>query len=293
MDELESVIITSNGLTAKIARLGAELVSLRDPQHRELMSDGDPAYWTGRAPILFPIVGRLDGDRYTLDGDRYALPQHGFARRTEFAIAEQGESHVRLRLTDSPVTRVAYPFAFVLEMDFLLDGATLTMAATIRNPGLVPLPASFGYHPAFAWPLPYEAARTGHRIVFEADEAADILAITSDGLIDGKRPSPVEGDTLRLSDDLFAHGALIWNTLDSRSLRYGPPAGPALEMDFPDTEWLGVWTKPGAGFVCIEPWAGMADTLGYHGDFRDRPGVFEIAPGSSRTFRMTVRLAEN
>lgn len=293
MDEYQTITLTSGGLTAEIARLGAELVSLTDADGHQLMSDGDPAYWTGRAPILFPIVGRLNGDRYTLDGQSYALPQHGFARRTEFAIAEQGDSHARLRLTDSPVTREAYPFPFVLEMDFVLEGTSLAITATITNPGQEPLPASFGYHPAFAWPLPFGATREDHRIVFETVEPADICAITPEGLIDGRLPSPIVGKTLALSDALFADGALIWDRLDSRSVRYGAPTGPALEVDFPDTEWLGIWTKPGAAFVCIEPWAGMADAVDYKGDFRARPGVFEIAPGESRLFRMHVQLAEN
>ena len=293
MDEFQTITIASGGLTAEIARLGAELVSLTDGQGRELMSDGDPAVWAGRAPILFPIVGRLNGDSYTLDGQSYALPQHGFARRSEFAIAEQSESHVRLRLTDSPVTHAVYPFAFVLEMDFTLEGDTLHMAATIHNPGQKPLPASFGYHPAFAWPLPFGGAREDHQIMFETNEPADICALTPDGLIDGQLPSPVEGKALPLSDALFAKGALIWDQLNSHSVRYGGSIGPSLEMEFPDTEWLGIWTKPGAPFICIEPWAGMADTIGYEGDFRKRPGIFEIAPGGSRVFRMNVRLAEN
>ena len=289
----DPVTITSGTLTATIAPLGAELLHLTDAAGRELMSDGDTAFWSGHAPLLFPIVGRLNRDRYRIDETEYTLPQHGFARRMDFAVAAQGDDHVRFRLTDNPKTHEVYSFAFVLEMDFALEGAALTMTATITNPGAVPLPASFGYHPAFAWPLPYGAAKEAHRIVFDRDEPAPIRAI-AEGLIAAETVgTPVERNTLALSDDLFARDALIWDRLESRSLRYGPANGPALEIAFPDTEWLGLWTKPGAGFLCIEPWAGMADPEGFTGDFRDKPGVFEIAPGASRIFRMMVRLAEN
>lgn len=293
MAEPDPVIITSGTLTATISRLGAELVSLTDVDGRELMTDGDPAYWSARAPILFPIVGKLNGDQYRIDGKSYTLPRHGFARRNEFAIADQGEGHVKLRLTDSPVTRAVYPFAFVLEMDFVLDGATLNMTGTIRNPGKAALPASFGYHPGFAWPLPYGAARADHRITFEKDEPAGLRLIDG-GLIAARtRESPVDGKTLMLADDLFTNDALIWDRLESTRLRYGASTGPALEMEFPDTPWLGIWTKPGAGYVCVEPWAGMADPVAFDGDFREKPGVFEIAPGGARDFRMIVTLAEN
>ena len=289
----DPVTISSGALSATVAPLGAELVSLTDAAGRELMSDGDPAFWSGRAPLLFPIVGRLNGDRYRIDGAEYTLPQHGFARRMDFAVTAQSEDHVRFRLTDNPATRAVYPFAFVLEMDFALEAAALTMTATITNPGAVPLPASFGYHPAFAWPLPYGAAKEEHRIVFDQDESAPIRVI-AEGLIAPETvASPVEGRTLALSDALFADDALIWDRLESPSLHYGAVDGATLEIAFPDTEWLGMWTKPGAAFLCIEPWAGMADPQGFDGDFRDKPGVFEIAPGASRVFRMMVRLAEN
>jgi hypothetical protein len=42
---------------------GAQLSILRDPSGRELLWDGNPAFWNGRAPLLFPIVGTLAGGR--------------------------------------------------------------------------------------------------------------------------------------------------------------------------------------------------------------------------------------
>ncbi|MGH6781865.1 MAG: aldose 1-epimerase family protein [Sphingomonadaceae bacterium] len=294
MAEKGAVTISSGNLTARIAPRGAELVSLTDAQGRELISNGDPAYWTGRAPLLFPIVGRLRNDSYRLGDKRHSLPQHGFARRSDFAVVSQDPDAVRFRLVDSPATQADYPFAFLLDMEFRLEGATLAMTATIGNPGATPLPASFGFHPAFAWPLPYGAPREDHRISFEKPEPAPLCAIAPSGLIAAEQtPSPVDGNVLRLRDDLFARDALVWDTLDSRRVRYGASTGPVLDIAFPDTPWLGIWSKPGAGFVCIEPWAGRADPEGFDGDFTEKPGVFIVAPGESRSFRMIVTLAEN
>lgn len=294
MADKGAVSISSGDLTARIAPRGAELVSLTDAEGRELMSDGDPAFWSGRAPILFPIVGRLRDDSYRLGDKSYSLPQHGFARRMDFTVTAQDPDAVRFRLVDTPETQAVYPFAFVLDMAFHLDGPRLNVIATIGNPGSTQMPASFGFHPAFAWPLPYGAPREDHRITFPEDEPAALRAIVPGGLIGQETiPSPVKDRTLMLDDAHFANDALIWDRLESRALRYGASTGPALDIAFPDTEWLGLWSKPGARFVCIEPWAGMADPDGFDGDFMEKPGVFAVAPGESRSFRMHVTLAEN
>lgn len=285
------VRISSGELSAAIDPFGAELASLTDAAGRELMTDADPSYWTGRAPLLFPIVGALADGRYRLDGRDYAMPKHGFARRSAFTPVEVASDRTMFRLTDSPATHDHYPFAFALEMSFALAGATLTMAAALTNPGEASLPASFGYHPSFAWPLPYGAPRAAHRIDFAADEPGELLRIDRDGLIaPAPRPSPLEGRMLHLADALFADDALIWAPVASRSLRYGAEDGPALEIGF-DAPMLGIWTKPGARFVCIEPWWGHADPAGFAGDIRDKPGIMLLAPGETRHFTMRVTLA--
>ncbi len=284
----ERIVIASDALTAEISPFGAELQYLYGRDRRNLMSDGDPQFWTGRAPLLFPIVGRLNGDTALIDGRRYALPKHGFARRSEFALVEHDAARALFRLTDSEATRAVYPFAFELDAAYRIAGTTLSMTVTVRNTGDVPLPASFGFHPAFAWPLP-GAARAQHRIVFEHDEPATLRAITPQGLIaPERRPTPVVQGELPLTDALFTDDALVWTELSSRRLSYGATDGLQLRIDFPDTDWLGIWSKPGANFVCIEPWAGIADAEGYTGEFRDKPGVFELAPHHARAFAMRV-----
>jgi galactose mutarotase-like enzyme len=281
--------ITSGALTAAINPLGAELTSLRDAHDRELMTNADPAFWTGHAPILFPIVGRLNGDTLRIDGVSYEMKQHGFARRKTFEQVERGTDTLLFRLTANEETRREYPFDFVLEVRFTLIGATLAIEVRIANPGPALLPTSLGFHPAFAWPLPYGAARGEHRIVFEADEAGEIEKL-GNSLFAAKRPSPLDGRTLHLTDDLFAEDALIWDPVRSQSVSYGPSDGPGLRVDFPDTPYLGIWTKPGASFVCVEPWHGHADPAGFTGDFRDKPGVFEIAPGADWRCSIAITL---
>ena len=279
--------IGSDALTATIDPFGAELSSLRDAQGRELMTDADPAYWTGHAPLLFPIVGRLNGDVLRVDGQAYPMKQHGFARRMAWDVVGAGADAVTLRLGDDAATLASYPFGFALAVLYAIEDATLTCAVRVSNTGDVALPMSFGFHPAFAWPLPYGQPREAHRIRFEREEGAGIVRL-EDGLFAGERPSPLEGRVLPLSDDLFADDAMIWSPVASQSVTYGAESGPQLRIDFPRTPDLGIWTRPGARFICIEPWHGHADPAGYAGEFSDKPGVIAVAPGAE--WRCTMRV---
>jgi galactose mutarotase-like enzyme len=301
----EMIRIANDTLSAAINPFGAELSHLEDAQGRELMTDADPAFWTGRAPILFPIVGGLNGDVLRVDGREYAMKKHGFARRSLFELVDQAPTRAAFRLRDTDETRGSYPFAFELTIAFELDRNTLSISVTIANPGDRPLPAQFGFHPAFAWPLPYGQDRAAHRIVFAADEPAGLRQLTNDGLIMlAERPSPLHasaehppepgslaGRELHLADDLFEADALIWDQVRSQSVRYGAAKGPHLDIAFPDTFKLGIWTKPGAHYVCIEPWHGIADPEGFTGEFCDKPGVFTVAPGDAKHIGMSVTLA--
>lgn len=289
------VTLRSNALTASIHPLGAELWSLKDAEGRELMTDANPAFWAGHAPLLFPIVGALAGDAYRLGERSFAMPRHGFARRSQFALVEADASSALFQLAASEASRAVYPFDFQLDMAFALTGATLAMTATVSNRGDTAMPFSFGYHPAFAWPLPYGGAAEDHRIVFVREEPAPIRRLDpATGLVAPEpQPSPVEGKVYALAYADFEADALIWDELQSRSLTYGVPGQSRLRIDFPDTPMLGIWQKPGARFLCIEPWAGIADPLGFTGDFTDKPGVMTLAPGAQQRLRMDVTLLES
>lgn len=286
---MDLVTIASAGLRVEIAPVGAELQTIRDANGRDWLWDGDPAFWTGRAPVLFPIVGALAGGVARIAGREYQLEKHGFARRSLFEVAALTDASVTFRLVATAATRASYPFDFRLDVTHALDGATLTTTAVVANEGVESMPASFGFHPALRWPLPGGGARTSHVVRFDRDEPGPIRGVTPDGLIAASPlPSPVQGRVLALHDDLFAHDALVWDRPASRGLWFGVPGEPAVRIEFAGMPMLGIWTKPGAGYLCLEPWAGHADPEGFAGSFRDKPGMQLVPPGGERRFTMTM-----
>ena len=123
--------ISSDQLTAGISPFGAELQHLTTSNGRELLWDGNPTYWTGKAPILFPVIGVLQGGYYRLDGKFYLMPKHGFARHSTFDIVESATDAATFRLTASGNTRSIYPFEFQLDIRFFVAGIFVSEALMI------------------------------------------------------------------------------------------------------------------------------------------------------------------
>lgn len=290
-DPRQWITVSSADLSAAIDPLGAQLSSLRDHAGRDLLWQGDPAVWAGRAPVLFPIVGTLAGGTYRVGSKTYALSRHGFARGRMFEVLNSSPSAASFVLRADDSTFAVYPFHFELQIAFALAGPTLTATASVRNAGNEALPASVGFHPGFRWPLPYGAERAAHFIEFEVDEPAPVRRIDSDGLLSPDRhPTPIIGKRLALRDELFRDDVVILDQINSHSVFYGAESGPRLEIAFPDARYLGIWTRPGAPFVCIEPWQGVTDPAGFNRDFHEKPGIFTVAPGATHSMTMTIML---
>lgn len=283
--------LSSAELHAEVNPLGAQLSVLRDANDRDLLWNGDPAFWTGRAPILFPIVGEVAGGHYRLGERTYPLSRHGFARGKPFNVVAATSASAIFRLQADESTLSVYPFRFELDVRFAVSGATLSVITSVRNLGDTNMPASFGYHPALRWPLPYGRERSGHFIEFATEEPAPIRRLDDSGLLAPEpHPTPVSNRRLTLEDGLFTHDAVIFDQVHSRSVIYGAADGPRIRVSYPDSPYLGIWTKPGAPFICIEPWHGIADPAGFTGDFTAKPGVFTVAPGGAQSIEMTLTL---
>ena len=289
---METYSIASDHLRASIKAHGAELCRLQAGA-LDLLWDGDPAVWGRQAPVLFPVVGALKQGRLVHQGQAYAMPKHGFARDLAFRLICLTGHSCRLRLVDDPGTRASYPFPFQLDVAFAIDGAELEVRYDLHNPGDRDLPASFGAHPAFRWPLVPEAPKEAHWLEFEKAEADLLPGVTAEGLLTAaSRPTPVRSRHLLLNDGLFAEDALVFSPVQSRSVRYSAPGAPVVEVAWEGFQQLGIWSKPGA-FLCIEPWRGYASPAGFGGEFTDKPGVFSVGPGGSVSAQFSVRILDS
>jgi galactose mutarotase-like enzyme len=279
MSESGLVELACEGASAAIARAGAEARAWR-AGGRDLLWRSDPAIWSQISPILFPVVGwTRDGAR--VGGRHYPLGLHGFAAAQTFALESRSEASARLTLRDNPETRALYPFAFRLTLEYRLAAFSLQMAIEAENTGNAPMPYACGLHPGFRWPFA-AGPRQRCEIRFERPEPPEIPVIAPGGMVSAKkRPIPIEGATLKLSDELFARDALCFLDPASRSLRFVEPGGAAIELALGDFPMFALWTRPGAPFLCLEAWTGYSDPEGFAGELADKPGMRMLAPGAA------------
>jgi len=274
--------IASDTLRATIARKGAELVQLGTACGTEVLWQGEQP-WPRHAPNLFPIVGMLAADTLRHQGKAYRMTQHGFARDRDFIWLEATATTARLELRDDAASRAIYPFAFRLEIAYAIAGNGVEVTFTLDNPGDETLPASFGAHPAFRWPLVPGIAKEAHSLMFGAEETAPIRRGAGGFIGPERHPNPVVDRRLKLSDSLFAVSAIVMDAPASNWVRYSAPGASAVTVSwdsgFPN---LGIWSRPDAALLCIEPWHGMASPAGFDGAFRDKPGLMHIPPGERR-----------
>lgn len=274
-------------LTVDVSPLGAEMQAVATPDGRSWLWNGDAAFWSGRSPVLFPIVGKAPDDTLLIDGEPYPMGQHGFARRREFALAAATDTMCRYKLAASEETLALYPFDFLLAVEHRLDGRDLTVSATVSNRGDRPMPFGLGFHPAFVWPLP-GAAGQPHTIRLD-NGGEPVLRRLRDGLLaPGDLPSPFATGTLVLDPAQFEADAMIFPEGAGDGLTYAAEGGPALKFHFDNLPNLALWTKPGAPYICIEPWHGIAAENGGSRELSQRPYGTVLQADESRRFAFTV-----
>lgn len=270
---------------------GAELTSLQY-QGTEYLWQADPAIWGRHAPVLFPIVGRLRDDRYTYGGQTYHLGQHGFARDRAFACVTQEPGRLVLRLRDDETTRAVYPFAFVLDISYAVQGQEVTVGYRVHNPGPGPLPFSIGAHPGFILPLPPDEQPEGYAIGFDQVETAE-RHLLQGGLFDGRTAPCLAGDDrIPWHADLFAADAIVLHNLRSDWVSLQDPSGKVrVAVSLAGFPFLGIWAKPGAPFVCLEPWQGLADYIDASGDLLEKTGIIILPAGMTHEASYRIRVA--
>ncbi|WP_117190555.1 aldose 1-epimerase family protein [Rhizobium terrae] len=281
--------ISNQQLTAEISSLGAEMQALTSADGKAWLWNGDAAFWNGRSPVLFPMVGKAPDNRIAVDGRSYEMGQHGFARRSEFSLAASSETMCRYELRASDTTRAVYPFEFLLALTHSLDGGRLTVAADVENRDEKPMPFGLGFHPAFLWPLPGAEGRA-HTVTLD-NGAEPALTRLEGGLVKPQRlASPFKAGRLTLDRSMFEEDAMIFAEGAGTGLTYAAEGGPSLKFSFENLPNLALWQKPGAPFVCIEPWHGTAAELGGSAELTQRPYGLVLQPGGTARFAFAVEL---
>ncbi|MBZ5760029.1 MULTISPECIES: aldose 1-epimerase family protein [Rhizobium] len=281
--------LSNEFLTVDISSLGAEMQALTSADGRSYLWNGDAAFWTGRSPILFPIVGRAPDDQLTIDGKTYPMGQHGFARRSEFVLAASTATMSRHELAASAETRAVYPFEFRLAVEHRIAGRAVTVAAEVSNLGNTPMPFGLGFHSAFVWPLPGCEGKP-HGVTLDNGAEPPLVRLQGGLVKPGTLPSPFKAGHLQLEHAMFDADAMIFPEGAGQGLTYGAEGGPHLRFAFENLPNLALWSKPGAPFLCVEPWHGTAAKIDGSKELADRPYSEILAPAATARFSFTVEI---
>ncbi len=285
------VTITNNDLTATIKLKGAELCSLKtNSNNEEYIWQADPEIWGSSAPVLFPITGVLKNGQTRIDNKEFSIPKHGICRTRHFDVMEQSTDSATLRLRSSTDTKIYYPSEFELLIKFTLRGKSLQVHYTVLNKDTTVMIASIGSHPAFALPT---GNPEDYRLAFDDVRALMCASVTPDGLIDSLETERFlnPNNELPLDRHLFDRDALVMlnQSLTSVSL-IEADRSKRLTMHWKTSPHLGIWSKPGAAFVCIEPWQSYADTPDSNGILADKPGMTEVPINGSLVDSYTIEI---
>ena len=252
------ITLKNNDLTVQISELGAELKSVRCDGMEYLWS-GDPAFWSGTAPMLFPICGSLKEDRFTHGGKEYHLKKHGYARSTLFAVESAEADRVVFLHTSDEKTKQCYPFDYELRVSFALRDRTIEVGYEIKNRSGETMYFNIGSHEAYATPEGIEE----YDVIFPESETLDACGLCGPLLNDERFPILKDSRYLPLYERYFDMDTLIFKDIKSHSATLrNRKNGRAVRVDYPDADHLLIWHKQGAPFICLEPWNGLPDVVG-------------------------------
>ena len=288
------VTIQTGRMKAVIRDQGAELISLQY-EGREYLWNGDPAYWSGHAPNLFPFVGRLFEERYTLHGQEYHLGRHGFAKLMKFDVLEQSENAVTFGITDSEETRKVYPYLFDFQITFSLEDTRLFITADVFNRGRKILFFGYGGHPGFRVPIEEGRSFEDYYLEFPEKCFPDQVMMSKDVLVNGTlKPYPlVDGTKIPLHHDLFDNDAIVLtNTPYEVSLK-ADHAKHSVTVSYPGMPYIGFWhaVHTNAPYVAIEPWVSLPGRQDIVEEFSSLSDLVGVEPDDSytNTWKITLK----
>ena len=282
-------VLDNGSIRVALSTAGGSFTSIK-ANGREYLWQGDPAVWSGQAPICFPICGGLrDGRAMTRAGHEINLARHGFARKQEWKLEEQGDSMVALSLSsvDHAELLEQYPYPFKIVARYTIDVAKVAVSYEVTNEGTEDMPFFVGGHPGFKCPLDEGESYDDYELRFEQREAAELCtAVPSTGLIDVEHrgKNPMVGHDLPLTHELFDFAETIFDVLESRVVTLTKKTeDKGVRLTFPGMPYLIVWGKPEGDFVAVEPWGGLSTCSDEDDILEHKRGCLVAKPGETVT----------
>jgi galactose mutarotase-like enzyme len=279
------VIIKNDFLNIQIDQMGAEIRSIQSiSDNHEYLWQGSENSWKRSSPILFPIIGGLDQDRYLYDGKLYELTSHGFARDRVFEILRQNNDEILFSIGETEESLKIFPFAFQLIIGYKLERNKLIINYSVVNKNKKTMLFSIGAHPGFNCPLEKELTYSDYKLVFEQNEYSD-RRYKVDNVLSGKRDSFLSDEKeIPLNHKLFQNGALLFDDLKSDSISLESKKGKRkVLMNFKGFPYFGIWSwgETPADFVCLEPWFGIDSTKGDDPEWEKKEGLISLKAGQN------------
>lgn len=262
-------------LRVEIDSFGAELKSVKNKTtQQEYMWQGDSNYWGRTSPILFPFVGNLKNRCYRYDGKSYNMGAHGFARDMEHTMISKTNISIYFELVNTEETIQKYPFTFVLNVGYELDGNELKVIWKVTNTATdKTLHFSIGAHPGFNCPIYGEENKAGYKLYFANVDEIHYHGHTDTGLsVKGDFILPLENHRVAITPDFFDRGTYIIEECPTKEVGFEAPDGNRIVSMLFDMPVLALWSPEGknAPFLCIEPWCGICDSADFEGTLEER-----------------------
>ena len=281
--------IENDFLKVGIKEYGCEITSIISKKSGyEFLWQGNPSIWKGQSPILFPFIGRLYNDTYTLNGKDYSMSKHGFARNLPWNLYSEDEDSISFILTDNEETYVNYPYHFELIVKFTLEKNKLRVTHNVINKNDELMYFSLGAHPAFN-------CNIGDTLIFDKEETLECLQVDLDSslLIPESYTLLNEEKIITVTKDIFNADALILKDFKSEHITLNVNNGERkIKFHLGFAPFLGIWAKPGAPYVCIEPWYGLNDSIEKKADLSEKTGIQKLLPGKDFIFEWTAEFTE-
>ena len=288
--------ISNDKLKVEILKRGAEICSIKSQKTgKEYIWEANPDIWGRHAPILFPIVGALKNNQCTIDGVKYTIPKHGFIRDNNSAkLKNKTNNKLNLQLDYSEKTLKIFPYKFRFNICFQIKDNKLIISNIVENLDSKTMLFALGAHPGFKCPFNTDEKYEDYYIEFEHKENAATSILSKKGLIT-KDTKQILNDTtkLPLSTDMFNNDALMFKDLKSRKVSLkSHKTEEKITIEYKDFPYLGLWAKPNAPYICIEPWIGINDYEDSNGDFSKKDGIINLPENKIFEAQYSIQINE-